>query len=139
MFHGEEWPVKFAFQPTVEVSHGEVTDASRCMLCRYDHTSGECPNPLRACKFYGGVGRHQECCLQPPQPPLVQPPKVCCYCGVEHYEEPECLMKWQEQFPDEYSVQKGFVISFTKKQQSCVNSMDHTRPLLMECVSSVTF
>ena len=63
----------------------------------------ECPNRQNACHFYGWVGYHQEDC----QRPSVRTPTTCCFCWVEHTErQSQCLMKWQEQFPEKPTIQK---------------------------------
>ena len=64
----------------------------------------ECYNTLQACWYCGGVGQNgEERHLTDCERPL---PK-CPYYGMYHLEVPECRLKWQEQFPDDHTVQTG--------------------------------
>ena len=97
MTQGEEWPVEFLFHPAEEET-SEDTNMSNCLLCGFDHSSSECPNTVRVCKYCGGVGH--------PHEGIKHHRKVCCFYGINHSVVTECQIKWYEPFLDDFTISK---------------------------------
>ena len=102
MTQREVWLVEFSFHPAEEKSSEEI-DASNCIRCGFDHSSSECPNTVRVCKYCGGVGHSHE--------GIKHRRNVCCFCGINHSTLTECQLKSYESFPDDDLTKETYNMS----------------------------
>ena len=118
--------MEFLFH-SAEEETSEDTNRSNCLLCGFDHLSGECPNTVRVCKYCGGVGH--------PHGGIKHHRKVCCFCGINHSVLTECQIKWYEPFPDDFTISKEDCDSLpqeiTQKTEEDLCQLCKARPVII--------